>query len=278
VSDSRPIPGIPNGLARRAVDVPHRLTNGVRYSPLGEVGRDRLLLQPSGIGRYCVQGGSCIDFCAVEKANSFAVERFLWNNALAGLIHQRGELPLHASAARSPCGQHAVAICGASGAGKSTMAANLTQRGWQSLCDDMTRITLQDGVALAWPGTGGIRLLRDAIERLNIARSGLVNDGDTAGKFLIPTPCSSLPASLTAIVVLGGHELLPRLEMLHGAAALAALVPNISGPRKLRAVGRLPEHFMFMQLLLKRCRVYRLHGRYTASADVLSQRICDALS
>jgi hypothetical protein len=274
--ESCPIPGIPDGVASRLAEVPCSLANGVRYSPIGEVADGVLLLHAARIGRYRIYGGNTIDFCVEEPANPFAVDRFLWGNAFAGLIHQRGELPLHASAARSACGKHMVAICGASGAGKSTMAATLRRRGWQFFSDDLTRLTAGETEILAWPGPAAMRLRTDALEHLDIDKSEFAGDGET-GKLVIGVPRATGPGRLTQIIALGGQEAAPRLELLSGGAALAALVPNICGPRKLRALGRPERHFAFMRFLLAHCPVYRLHGRRTASAEVLSRVICDSL-
>jgi hypothetical protein len=277
MDESRPIRGVPDGVARRMDDVPHTLVNGTRYSPIGEIAGGVLLLHAAGIGRYCIYGGKSIDFSVEDKANPFAVERFLWGNALAGLIHQRGELPLHAATVRSADGRQVIAFCGVSGAGKSTMAATFLQHGWEFFSDDLTRITAGERDMLAWPGAAAMRLRADACERLGVSSSKLIRDAEGQEKFLIRVGCTNDPAPLTTIIALGGQEPLPRLQPLAASTALPLVVSNVLGPRKLRAMGRLKEHFLLMQQLLAGCRVYLLHGRRTATPEVLSRVIFESL-
>jgi hypothetical protein len=174
--ECRRIPGIPGAVARQTEHVPRTLPNGVRYSPIGEVAAGNLLLHADAIGRFHIYGGQGIDFSVEAGASPLAIDHFLWGNALAGLIHQRGDLPLHASSALSPEGTGVIALCGPSGTGKSTMSATLMKRGWRFFCDDLTRITAGGGEVMAWPGAGTLRLRSDACERLNIATSQLIRD------------------------------------------------------------------------------------------------------
>ena len=67
-------------------------------------------------------GGATIDVATVPGADAGAVELFLNGSARAALIHQRGELPLHAATLLPPAGGGAVAISGTSGIGKSKFA------------------------------------------------------------------------------------------------------------------------------------------------------------
>jgi hypothetical protein len=271
------IPGIPDGVMRQLDDVPMALSHSVRYSPIGEVAGGVLLLRAAGTGRYLIYDGSVIDFTVEAAANPLAVDRFLWGNAFSGLLHQRREFPLHAAGALSPDGTRVIALCGPSGAGKSTLAATFVRQGWRFFADDLVRISADNDAVLAWPGRAVMRLCADACERLSIDRSMAVYDSDGREKFIIATRSAIGPAPLAAIVALGGEEALPRLELLAGGAALVALTSNVSGPRKLRALGRLKEHFMLTQRLLARCPIFRLHGRHTASAEVLSRVIADTL-
>jgi hypothetical protein len=275
--ECRPIPGIPGGVARRMAHVPLTLPDGVHYSPIGEVASGALLLHAEAIGRFHIYGGNGIDFSVEANATPWAVDHFLWGNALAGLIHQRGELPLHA-AALSPCGLRVIVLCGPSGVGKSTMSATLVKRGWRFFSDDLTRITSSGSEVLAWPGAGALRLRSDACERLAIVPSGVIRGRAGDEKFVMDIAPPDDPAPLTAIIELGGQEALPRLELLAGGPALAAVMSNVAGPRKLRALGRLKEHFLLVQEILACCPVFRLHGRSTASAEVLSEIIASELS
>src|SRR6185437_15564144 len=60
---------------------------------------------------------------------------YLMGSLFAVLCHQRGLLPLHASAVAT--GEGAIAFLGSSGAGKSSLAAFLARAGYRVLADDI---------------------------------------------------------------------------------------------------------------------------------------------
>lgn len=87
--------------------------------------------------------------------------------AFAAIIHQRGFLPLHASAVMK--GGKAILICGNSGAGKSTTAAALLKRGFTLLSDDISLIKIDnDGVARVLPGFPQMKLWPESAELLGV--------------------------------------------------------------------------------------------------------------
>ena len=81
----------------------------------------------------------------------------LHTSARAALIQERGELALEATTLAAPGGR-AVALCGFSGLGKSTIAAALSRRGWLLLADGVTRVTWDGTTATAWPSHGVLKL------------------------------------------------------------------------------------------------------------------------
>jgi len=151
------------------------------------------------------------------------------------LLAERGDVALHAAVlARDG---HAVAFCGKTMRGKSTLAAELAARGCALLGDDSAVLSLHsdDGV-IVWPGPAGSRLrphgervLRDLVHADNGAT-------ETA------------PVRLAAVVDLeerGGEELgLERLEPVLAATSLYGHAPQADGPavaHTFRMVARLVE-------------------------------------
>ena len=84
---------------------------------------------------YFVRDGVDILVDQETGAADLDVRSYLMGSLFAVLCHQRGLLPLHASAIAGP--QGAVAFLGASGAGKSSIAAFLSRRGHRVLADDI---------------------------------------------------------------------------------------------------------------------------------------------
>lgn len=92
-----------------------------------------LVVSPHGF-RFLVEGGERIRYETPGRAAA-EVRPFLLSGAWAALAYQRGLLCLHASAVVCADGAHA--YTGASEAGKSTLAAALSMRGWPFFSDDV---------------------------------------------------------------------------------------------------------------------------------------------
>jgi len=272
-----PVPGLPGAAAQRTAYVPEQLSAGRSYSPIGEVAAGTVLLHAPGIGRFLVRNGSTIEYMVFAGADEMAVERFLWSQARSALIHQRGDLPLHAAAVSRPDASRAICICGASGAGKSSTAAELMRLGWGALADDQSRIEVGRESVCVWPGPRRLRLCLDACAKLAIDTAALRIDPEDASKVMIDLPAAHAPQRLEAVIELGGDEPSPRLEKLEGAQAMAVLTRHVVGPRKMRAIQTPERHVATVAAIARSVSLWRLHGRRTASARTLAAYLNSAL-
>ncbi len=99
--------------------------------------------------------------------NSSTIEEvtsYLLGPVLGVLLRYRGVICLHASAVS--INGRAVAFLGAPGAGKSTIAAALAQRGHLVLADDITALEERSGVIYAQPAYPGVCLWPDSMALL----------------------------------------------------------------------------------------------------------------
>jgi hypothetical protein len=130
------------------------------------------------------------------------VQAFLLGPVLGLVLHQRGLLPLQASAVETPEG--AVVFVGPSGSGKSTLAAHFRRRGYRILADD-TAVLAEDGRGgfRVLPGMPQLRLCPDAHERL-----GSPDGRQEADKVVLSLgrTFSPVPAPLRAICFLKHHR------------------------------------------------------------------------
>lgn len=94
---------------------------------------------------------------------------------LGGILPQRGLMVLHGSAVL--LGDRAIALAGASGAGKSTTAAVLCSLGGRLICDDLCAINGAESRVVS--GTSVLKLWPDSVEALGIesARARAVRPG-----------------------------------------------------------------------------------------------------
>lgn len=198
-----------------------------------------------GIASYLIRGGSDIEVVPACGAPEVNVRLYLLGSAMGMLLHQRGVLPLHASAVA--IGSRAFAFMGPPGAGKSTLAAVLERRGNQVVADDVCAVRLsRSGEPWVSPGLPRLRLWRNSLDALGLEASHYPRSyaGDKRyDKFDV-----SLGAAAGAPLPLGGVFVLtdgPRVavERLGGAAAVAALVENIYRGSWAAAAGCLQQHW-----------------------------------
>lgn len=138
-------------------------------------------LEIEGVGRFWVEHGRRV---LVEPAPGVAgseLGAFILGTILGVLCHQRGLLPIHASAVN--INGRAVLVAGDSGAGKSTLAAALGECGHALVADDIVAIT-PDGLVL--PAFPQRKLCSDVLEALALDNSGLLPNRPGQPKYRVP--------------------------------------------------------------------------------------------
>src|SRR5262249_5405127 len=101
---------------------------------------ERSLIGIENVADFEITGGRQIRVWPTAGAKQNDIEIFLFGPAWATLCHQRGMLPLHASAIVTRGG--ITAFAGHSGAGKSTTAALLNSLGYDLDADDILRVSV----------------------------------------------------------------------------------------------------------------------------------------
>ncbi len=160
------------------------------------------------------------------------VATYLLGPVMGFVLRRRGVLALHASAV---CiGGQAVALCGESQAGKSTIAAALALRGVPVLCEDITPLVEQDGKFHVEPGYPRVCLWPDAVEKLFGARDALPQLTSSWEKFFLPLDGGNAKFEGQRRVVSAVYLLAPRvaeagaprIETMGSPEALLSLVQN----------------------------------------------------
>lgn len=256
-----PSVGIAGVTPRLVTALPETLPAATRVGPHSVARPGMLLRVVPGIGRFLARGGTSLEYWVEPGAHPEAVAAVLRGAILGALIHQRGELPLHATSLVHPDGEHAVALAGRSGAGKSTTAYELIRRGWTLLSDDLTRVTIADGAALAWPGRSNLRLTGDACAAFGMAGEFLTPAPESPGKYVFEPPLAGRQVALSHVVVLEPGEWTLTAEELPRAAAARALAEQTYRIHYVEALGRTRRHFELVAATLASVHVVRLHGR-----------------
>jgi hypothetical protein len=197
---------------------------------------DRLLLTIAGIGRYLVEAGRRITIERQAGATDDDVRVFLLGSALGALLHQRQVLVLHGSAVEVR--GRAVAFLGPCGAGKSTLATALGQRGYPVITDDLCVVGRGPaGEPVLEPGLARTKLRADALEHLGIAPGALPLVDPKGGKRAWPID-RARP---------GGTLPIRKLYELRPTERDDVVVSPLRGARKFEAVLRHTYRLAFIE-------------------------------
>lgn len=131
------------------------------------VGAEEIHFSWPGVGKFLARGGREIVVEPAGEAQEYVLRLFLLGAVLAGVLHQRGLLLLHASAVAID--GEAIAFIGEKGWGKSTIAASLKARQHELLADDILAIDIGSSNAVqVLPGFPQFKLWPDAITSLGV--------------------------------------------------------------------------------------------------------------
>lgn len=162
----------------------------------------------------------------LEDASSYLI-----GPVLGLILRLRGTIPLHASAVA--VGDHAIAIAGPAGAGKSTTAAVLAKSGYRMISDDVVALQEEASKFVVPPGYPRVNLWSDSVQAVAGSELNLPRICPTVDKRFLPLDPDKqfetrhLP--LAAIYVLDGRmegPVEPVLKPLSGAEALVAILAN----------------------------------------------------
>jgi hypothetical protein len=271
------VPGIPDAEVHLVKELPDALPGGASIGMYMQAAPNALLITMPRVARYLVRDGKTIEIAPEPDADPGAVAAYLYGSARSALIHQRGELPLHAASLVPPGASAAVAFCGSSGAGKSTLAAELSRRGWSLLADDTTRVSWDGSRPIAWPSREHIKLWRDACARLNLDPASLTRVRRQMEKFLIAVPTHGDAAPLSAVVELVSYGK-AEMQEIETFERIAILSRHTFRPRQIRALGQMAGHMDIVSQVAGSIRAFRLGGARLAEPAKLADAVAGIVS
>ncbi len=192
------------------------------------------------VARYSIEDGHSVMIDPILPVDAPDIRTFLLGSVLGILCHQRGLLPLHASAVQ--IGDTAVAFAGQSGAGKSTLAATLVARGHRLLADDIVAVdTRALSGPMMLPSFSRMKLWRDSLSALGAMQAGLTRVRSGLEKFQIAVPeFDTSPVRLTSVYGLATARpsFEPGIRRLSGHLATAVLSNNIYRANVAQMIGK----------------------------------------
>lgn len=201
--------------------VPERLDGALITSERWDFSPDSSLFRcgPGAPMRVMVRQGREI---VIEGGVLVAQSRaFLVGTVMGILLHQRGEMVLHAASLE--IGGGAVLVLGDSGAGKSVCAAALAAAGHALLSDDLCLVRHEGGKRfLAHSDARPLKVDAEAADALGLRRLDYVEDGE----IYVEVPQAKDPLPILALAVLDGFgpARLDRLALTRSLACLRRFV------------------------------------------------------
>jgi energy-coupling factor transporter ATP-binding protein EcfA2 len=212
----------------RVGPVPDHL-KGASPHPVFEATANQYLLRGVKVARYLVRGGDEILIAPSRDADPRAVRVFLLGPCLRALCHQRGLLPLRASAVA--LNGKAVAFAGPSMCGKSTLAAHLKKLGFPVLADDVCIVGFDaQGRPAVMPSVPRLRLWRGALASLGTKPNRRPPDRAGIPRFSIPFPAARKSVPLSRVYV---------LDQRPDPRARVTRIPTLGAARTLTIFGSL---------------------------------------
>lgn len=250
--------------------VPERLADCVGATPFLQVARDGACrVEIPTVASFLVESGRDVVIAPTTDPPSPDIVTFVSGVVLALLCHQRALVPLHAACVCID--GEAIALAGASGSGKSALAAALACRGHTLLADDVCVLDLGPCAAAPCvrPASPCASLWRDTLDALGVCPEGLTPHRMGQQRYRIRLSNSASRAAhgqevpLRAIYVLGataGDE--PEgLRPLEAETAIAAIAGHVHCRRATAWMEREQALLGEMSCLADVVPVARLHRR-----------------
>jgi hypothetical protein len=220
--------------------------------------------------------GELIRVWPAAGATQKEIEIFLLGPAWATLCHQRGMLPLHASAIVT--GGGIAAFVGHSGAGKSTTAALMGSLGYELVSDDILPISFnQNSLPGAWPYLRRLKLHGEPIIELALTPTELVSETLDHEKYFVRPKyvADDNWRKLERLYLLEADPFCPRvsIDRITGAEAVRALIDQTYHFQFILCSGQYRDHLDLCAHLASTIAVYRLRRSLFCPALELGARI-----
>lgn len=237
---------------------PPTLATARSVGPTWQVDDTSFLFHVPHVAHFLVTNGCDVVVDVEEVSTTVDAAPFLLGTAFGVLLHQRGQLVLHAATVSDRA--RGIALCGMTGAGKSTLATALCRAGCDFVGDDVAAIHFNDrGDPSVLPDGRQHRLWMDAAEHLALTTHLGPPVRPGMNKFHIDpprmTPQGSMPLSAVFILRTAPTS---RLVGLGPADAAALLRNEVYRSKVARHLERDTDLFRQIATLIGRVRVFLL--------------------
>lgn len=245
--------------------VPASLSGATAGGPTWQIAGRQFLLTIPGIARFLLTDGRHIAVAPDPAGDPADIPIFILGTVLGILLHQRGQIVLHASAVR--VNGKAVLFCGRSGSGKSTLAAALAKRGFPVMTDDVGAISIAANAApTVHPDGRHLKLWAQAIDQLDLAGSRGDRVRNRLEKYYVaPDRVFDQALPLAAIYVLREarppHR--PGIERQAAIDGALSLRQNAYRPHLINRMGQKSDYFRAAGAVVNNASLFTLTRHFT---------------
>ena len=210
------------------------------------------------LGTVVVRNGNEVIVKLAPEAVDDDLAPFLTGAVLGNLLEQRGKMVLHGSAVSLD--GIGVAFLGEKGAGKSTLALHLQNRGSRLLTDDLLPIAVVDDQVKTIPGSQQIKVWPDSAVSVGLIPDSMPKISKFIDKRSFRSACdrTNTEINLDRIYILEEAPEI-RIERIEPSAAFIELTRHTYIGRYLQATKRYAEHFNIGSAIVRSIPVFRLH-------------------
>ncbi|WP_170835055.1 hypothetical protein [Terriglobus roseus] len=265
-------------------EVPAHLAAPAKQGAEWEFSPSEFLLRMRDLLDVYVSGGNSILLQPSATCDPGDLVLYLLGTCFAILLQQRGRVVLHASAVA--VGDRAMLFCGASGMGKSTMAAMLSERGYPLLNDDVCNLSPgEDGQYSVYPDGRMLKLWARSVDHLQWTKTDHARVRHDADKFyMAPASVDLKPRSVGSVYMLHVAEGddVATLTPLNLAESMSQLILNAYRPALVHAMDMVPAYFAASAGIQRHAGVFRLSrpmdfSRAAEALDLLESQWSSAL-
>lgn len=223
---------------------------------------------------FQVKNGNEIIVSALEGAEEDHIRLYLLGTCMGAILMQRRILPLHGSAVA--INGKAYAIVGDSGAGKSTTASVLLQRGYELISDDVIPVSFtKEDLPVVTPAYPQQKLWQESLNQFGMESRNLRPIIDRETKFAIPVSAQFTTATLP---LAGVFELVKTEEKaitftpIQGLNRLHTLFLHTYRNFFLSRAGLMEWHFQTTTKMVNKMPFYRIQR---SSSEFTANQITD---
>jgi serine kinase of HPr protein (carbohydrate metabolism regulator) len=223
---------------------------------LVKINKQRAVVSTKNIGTFVIREGSQVEITPVLQADTSSIRSFVIGTIMGIVLYQRGLFVLHASSVHID--NRGVAFLGASGSGKSSLAAAVYTRGHNFIADDVSSLNIKGSIIELFPGFPQIKLAPESAQSLGLDYQTMRVLGDLSVErgYRLEERFDRTPAQLSGIYVLEDSSA-QSFQRLSAQESVLELVRHSLPTRFAHTADE--DHFLRCIQLAREIPIYRLN-------------------